>query len=185
MIRHDQRYVAPLQPFSSKLHDAFLGAKQRFHCNGPEGANRLGVDCLKLAVKKLAADFHFVRLRRAIFGRAALDHVAYVDILALDGNALFLGRSFNHLREKLSGPADERQSLLVLVGPRAFAYKHQFRLLVPGTKHYFVPALVQSTPLAVTNIFAYFGEIVMIRTERKYYGQLGAMRLVVLGAGGW
>src|SRR5260221_10828433 len=177
MISYDQRYIAPLQPFSTKLHDAFLGAKQRFHGDGTEGANRPGADHFKLAVKKLAADFHFVRLRRAIFRRAALDHVAYVDILALDGNALFLGRSFNHLREKLSGPADERQSLLVLVGPRAFAYKHQFRLLVPGSEDYPVPTLMQTTPLAVTNIFAYFGEIVMIRTKRKYYGGEGA--------GGW
>src|SRR5260370_6777039 len=170
MIRHDKRYVAPLQPFSTELHDAFLGAKQRLHGNGPKGANRPGTNYLKLAIKKLTADFHFVRLRRAIFRRAALDHVAYVDILALDGNALFLGRSFNHLREKLPGPADERQPLLVLVGPRAFAYKHQFRLLVPGPKNNPVPAFVQSTPLAVTNIFAYFGEIGMIRTKRKYYG---------------
>src|SRR4029077_8400421 len=99
-----------------------------------------------------------------------LHHVANVDIRALDRNALFLGGSFNHLREKLSGPADERQSLLVLVGPRAFPYKHQFRLLISGTKHNLVPALMQPTPLAVTNIFAYFCEIVMIRTERKYYG---------------
>src|SRR5260221_3093004 len=87
MISYDQRYIAPLQPFSTKLHDAFLGAKQRFHGDGTEGANRPGADHFKLAVKKLAADFHFVRLRRSIFRRAALDHVAYVDILALDGNA--------------------------------------------------------------------------------------------------
>src|SRR5260221_33643 len=101
MIRHDKWYVAPLQPFSTKLHDAFLGAKQCLHGNGTEGANGPGTDCFKLAVKKLATDFHFVRLRGAIVRRAALDHVAYVDILALDGNALLLGRSFNHLRAKL------------------------------------------------------------------------------------
>src|SRR5260370_21609250 len=100
MIGHDKRYFAPLQPFSTELNYAFLGAKQGFHGNGPEGANRPWIDYLKLAIEELAADFHFVRLRRAIFRRAALDHVANVDILALDGNALFLGCSFNHLREK-------------------------------------------------------------------------------------
>jgi hypothetical protein len=35
---------------------------------------------------------------------------------------------------------------------------------------------MQSTPLAVTNIFAYFREIVMSRTEGKYYGEV---------VGGW
>jgi hypothetical protein len=68
-----------------------------------------------------------------------------------------VGRPFDHLREELSGPADERQSLLVLVGPRAFTYKHKPRLFIAGTKHDPVPALMQATAFAVTNIFAYFG----------------------------
>jgi hypothetical protein len=68
-----------------------------------------------------------------------------------------VGRPFDHLREELSGPADERQSLLVLVGPRAFTYKHKPRLCIAGTKHDPIPALMQATAFAVTNIFAYFG----------------------------
>jgi hypothetical protein len=64
----------------------------------------------------------------------------------------------------LSGPADERHPLLVLVGPRAFAYKHQFRLFVTGPKNDLVPALAQAAPLAVTYIFDYFWEIVMGRS---------------------
>src|SRR5882724_1565972 len=168
MIGHDEGYVTPFQPFSTKFHDAFLGAQQRLYGSGTEGADSFGLYDLKLPEQKLAADFHLVRLGGAIFRRAALDHVAYVDIVALDGNALLVGSAFNHLREKLSGPADERQPLLVLVGPRAFAYKHQFRLLVAGSENDPVPTLMQTTPLAVTNIFAYFGGIVMIGTERKY-----------------
>jgi len=61
----------------------------------------------------------------------------------------------------LSGPADERRPLLVLVGPRAFAYKHQSRLLVTSSENNFVPALMQTAPFAVTYIFDYFCEIVM------------------------
>jgi hypothetical protein len=74
----------------------------------------------------------------------------------LERDALFAGRPFDHLREQLTGPADERQSLLVLVGPRAFAYKHQPRLFITGAKHDPVPALMQATSFAVTNIFADF-----------------------------
>ena len=80
-----------------------------------------------------------------------------------------MGSAFNHLREKLSGPADERQPLLVLVGPRAFAYKHQFRLLVTRPEDNFITALMQATPFAVTYILHYFFERVMNRGKRKYY----------------
>jgi hypothetical protein len=61
------------------------------------------------------------------------------------------------LRQKLSGPADERQALRVLVGPWAFSYKHQPRLFIARTKHDPIPALMQATAFAVSNIFAYFG----------------------------
>jgi hypothetical protein len=74
----------------------------------------------------------------------------------LERDALFTGGPFNHLGEKLSGPADERQPLRVLVGTRAFTYKHQPRLLGPGPEHYPVPALMQATSFAVTYILRYF-----------------------------
>src|SRR5690349_9061000 len=132
MIRNHHWDIAPLLPLSTQPGDAFLGAQDRFGRGGTEGADGLGTDGQKLAEQELAANLHLIGLWSPVFGRAALDDVADVDVATLERDALFMGRPFNHLGEKLSGPADERQPLRVLVGTRAFTYKHQPRLLGPG-----------------------------------------------------
>src|ERR1035438_10366995 len=156
MVSDNQWNIAPLQPFSTQSRDAIFGSEDGFSRSGTHGTDRFGPNGFELAEEKLPADFHLIRLRRAVLRRPALDHIADVDIRAFERDAFFLGRPFNHLGEELSGPADERQSLRVLVGPWAFAYKHQFRLFIAGTKHDPIPALMQATPFAVSNIFAYF-----------------------------
>jgi hypothetical protein len=72
-----------------------------------------------------------------------------------------VGGALDHLGEQLAGPADERQALLVLVGPRAFPYKHQPCLLVTGTENDLLPPVAQATAFAVTYIFADSGERVI------------------------
>src|SRR6202162_957181 len=157
MVGDEHGDIAPLQPSSAQPHDAVLGAEDGFGGGGTQGADCLRPDHLKLAEQELPANLHFVGLGCPVLRRAALDYVADVNLLTLQRDALFGGGSFDHLREKLSCPADERQSLLVLVGPRAFTYKHQPRLCIAGTKHDPIPALMQATAFAVSNIFAYFG----------------------------
>src|ERR1700676_2516033 len=156
MVGDNHRNIAPLQPLSAQPHHTVLGAQDRFRRGGTQGTDRFGADGLKLAEKELAADLHLVRLRSSILWGTALNDVADVNVLAFQGDAFFGGRPFDHLREKLSGPADERQALRVLVGPWAFAYKHQSRLFIAGAKHDPVPALMQATPFAVSNIIADF-----------------------------
>src|ERR1700738_1849122 len=156
MIRNHHRDIAPLEPLSPQSGDAFLGAQDRFGRGGAQGADGLGPDRQQLAEQELSANLHLIGLRSSILGRAALDDVADVDVATLERDALFTGGPFNHLGQKLSGPADERQPLRVLVGSRAFTYKHQPRLLGPGPEHDSVPALMQATSFAVTNIFQYF-----------------------------
>src|SRR5579864_5559716 len=168
MIRNHHRHIAPLLPLPTQPHDTFLGAQDGLGGSRTQGADSLGADRQKLAEQELAANLHLVGLWGSILGRAALDYVADVNVATLERDALFMGGPFNHLGEELSGPADERQPLRVLVGPRAFAYKHQPRLLGPGPEHYSVPALMQATSFAVTNIFQYFQKIVMNRLERGY-----------------
>src|SRR5580704_4115643 len=105
MISDNHGDIAPLVPLSAQARDAILGAEDRFRRGGAEGADGFRPDALKLAEKELPADFHLVRLGSAVFGRAALHYIADVDVLALQGDALFVGGPFDHLRQKLSGPA--------------------------------------------------------------------------------
>ena len=63
-------------------------------------------------------------MRVAVPGRAALDHVRDVDVLA--GHA----DPAEQLVEELPGLADERVALLVLVEARRLADEHQVRLRV-------------------------------------------------------
>ena len=67
----------------------------------------------------------------------------------------------------MSGPADERQPLRVLVGPRAFAYEHQSRVPVTGPKNYFVTAFMEAAAFAVADILNDFFERVVFRGERE------------------
>src|SRR5579862_3651377 len=115
MIRNHYGNVAPLLPFSPEPRHSVLGAQDGFGGRRAEGAYGLGPDRQQLAEEELPANFHLIGLRRAIFRGAALDYVADINVAALDRDALFMGRPLNHLREKLSGPADERQPLRVLV----------------------------------------------------------------------
>src|SRR4029453_6383777 len=64
-------------------------------------------------------------------GGAAHDGVADVDLVA---RQLHLAR-FEHLREELSGAADERKPLRVLVGARTLADNDELRPRVPGAEH--------------------------------------------------
>src|SRR5260370_12667043 len=164
MIRHHHWIIAPLVPIPAQPHHAVLRLEQSLDGRRAERANRLGANRLQLAKKKLAAHLHLIGRRRAILRRAALDDVADVNVFSKERDALPFGGPFDHLRQELSGPADERRPLLVLVGPRAFAYKHQSRLLVARSKDDPCPAPTPASPFAVSYIFGYFREIFMGRS---------------------
>ena len=133
----------------------------------PSAQMALGRMVMKLAVKKLAANFHLVGLGRAVFGWAALDDVADVNVGARERDAFLVGGALDHLREQLAGPADERQTLRILVRPRAFPHKHQFRLLVAGSEYELVPSVVQTAAFALTYIFQDFQQDVIGRLQRE------------------
>ena len=117
-------------PISAQFGDAFLGAQHRLCGRRPQGANRFRPDGGKLPEQKLAANLHLIRLRRAIFRGPALHHVADVDVVPRDDNSFLLRGAVDHLRKKLSGPSDKRQSLRVLISPRAFSHEHQPGLFI-------------------------------------------------------
>src|SRR5580698_2430196 len=151
MVGDHHLNVAPLIPFSAQPRDAFL-AEQSFGRGATQYANRFGTNREQLAIQELPADFHFVRLGRAIFGRPALHHIANVDIGAFDRDAFFRCRTFNHLREQLSRAADERQTLLIFVGAGALADEHEPGLLVARSENDLVARLMQTAALAIADV---------------------------------
>ncbi len=68
----------------------------------------------------------------------------------------FSTSSFNHLRQKLSGAAHERQSLLIFVRTRAFAHKNELRFSAAVAEDNFVAGFVQLAARALAQIFADF-----------------------------
>ena len=95
------------------------------HCLGREraqAANDLRLDDSELLSKKWIARGDFVRLRIAIVGRTALQHIADVDILTFDVDR------FDDLGQQLARASDERQTLLVLIEARRFTDENQFRI---------------------------------------------------------
>ncbi len=158
-------------PFSAQTGHAFFGAEQRLGRGASQRADGFRLDRLQLAEKKLAADLHLVGFRRAVFRRAALHHVADVNIGAFQRDAFFSGCPFNHLRQKLSGSADERQPLRVLVCPRAFPDKHNFSVRVTGAEYDSIPMFVKAAAFAVAYIVTDFFQRVMVWRERKHWRQ--------------
>ncbi len=156
MVGDHDGNVAPLLPLAARFGDAFPGIEQGFHGGCAEDANGFGLDGHELAVEELAADFHFVGLRGTIFGRAAFDDVADVDVIAFELDAFFGGGVLNHLREQLASAADEGQALLIFIGTRTFANEDERRSFVAGAKDDFVAGLAEAAAFAIADVFADF-----------------------------
>src|SRR6202522_2277841 len=69
MVGHHHLNVAPAMPFSAQARDAVLGVEHGLGRRGSQQTDGFGLDRLKLTGKELAADFHFVSLRRPSFRR--------------------------------------------------------------------------------------------------------------------
>src|SRR5690348_8040456 len=115
MIGAHHRNAAKLEPLPAQPRNGLLLAINRLKGNRAEAYDGFGIDDRELPVQKRRAGFHFVRLRRAIFRRTALHHVADVNVFTLEAHR------FDHLREQFSRAADERQSLNIFIAPRPFA----------------------------------------------------------------
>src|ERR1017187_4275308 len=152
MVSDHHRNIVPLIPVAAHAGDAFLAVSQVFRRGRAERADGLGANGQQLAREELAADLHLVRLRRAVFRRAAFHHVADVDILAQQRNAFFFRGAFDHLRQQLARAADERDTLRVFIRARTFAYEDQFGLLVAHAEDDFGALFVQAAAMAIANV---------------------------------
>ena len=105
----------------------------------PERADQRRLDDRDLLDEPRCARLDLVRQRVAVRGRTALQHVGDVDVLPAKADLA------EHAREQLSGGADERLPLLVLVEPRRLPDEHQVGVWIAHAEHDLRPRLREST----------------------------------------
>ncbi len=150
MVRGHQAAATPLLPLAAKLGDAASRAEKSLRGTGSETDDDVRVQDINLAQKKWRASMHFVVLGPAVVRRAALDHVADIDIRAIQPHR------FDHLGEKLAGTADEGQALHIFIGAGAFTNEDQSGLGATVAENELVAALMQLAAGAVADVFANF-----------------------------
>ncbi len=106
-------------PAPAETSDRLVGPEHGLGSEGSERHDGPGRDQTDLFLEKWHARGHFVRLRIAVVGRAALQNVGDVDLLALHPHRL------DDLGEKLPRAADESQTLNVLFVARGLPHEQE------------------------------------------------------------
>jgi hypothetical protein len=132
---------------AAQLADRLACAEEALGRDAAERQDDLGLEHGQLRGKERRARGELVGLGIAIARRPAHDRVADVDLVA---GELDLAR-LEHLGEELSGPADERKPLGVLVGARAFADHHELGAWIARPEHDRRPPLAELALAAALN----------------------------------
>src|SRR3989442_15984239 len=114
------------------------------------------MDGVELSKQKGRAGGDFISLRRAILRRAALHHVADVNIFSRKAHRL------DHLCEQFTGPADKREALRIFIRARALADENQFRARTAVAEDDCVSAVTEAAARTVADIGANFFERVAL-----------------------
>src|SRR5688500_17606409 len=144
MIGRDQDRVPVGELPAPDSRDRRVGLEQALRRELAERDDDLRPDRVNLPEQERLALRHFVRLRIAVARRPAFDDVGDVDIFTpeVDG--------FDDPVQELSGTADERLALDVLIRAGRFADEHQVRIRIPDTEHHLLsPERVQLATTAI------------------------------------
>ena len=107
-----QWYKPPnFPPLAAEPGDGRVGPEQGLRRELPERHDDRRSDGVQLRLEERLAGLDLVRLGIAVPRRAALDHVADVDLVAA------VAHRRDHLRQQLAGGTDEGDALVVLLGP--------------------------------------------------------------------
>ena len=133
----------------AQLRHRSAHCEQRSRCHRAQRDDNLGFDHCDLAHQEGRACVAFLAFRRSIPRRTALHDIRDVNLPPLDPHRL------EHVIEQLPSAAHEGLALLVFIGARALADKHQFGLRIPHAKNDLLPSLlVQRAARAVAQVFA-------------------------------
>ena len=146
VIGGHQRNTLIFMKFSPQRRNLLFTFEQGLSGEGPQGADELGPDHLKLFDQKGLASGDFIGLGIAILRGTAFDDIRYIN--------LFPGEldSLDDLGEKLAGLADERLALKIFFPSRGLPYEDQLGLRVSRSKNDLGPIRVQLTAAAVPQL---------------------------------
>ena len=115
--------------------DAKVRLDDRHRGNAPETDDELRTDQITLRVQPVTARRLLLVERVAVVRRAAFDDVRniYARTVEID--------HFKHIVEQLTGGADERLALQILLLARSFADEHQLALGIADAENDVVPPL--------------------------------------------
>src|SRR5882762_8467845 len=148
VIGRQQFSSAKFQPLAAKLGNSAIGLQQCFCGDGAQANNHFRSNAVDLPQEKWRAGAHFVFFRLAILRRPAFHYVADIHIFALQSHR------FDHLRKQFSRAPDERQTLRIFIGARAFAHKNQLGLGISVAENNFVSRAVELTARAFAKVLA-------------------------------
>jgi hypothetical protein len=146
VVRGHQFSAAKFEPLSAELGNAAVCFENGLRGGAAQADDYFGGDGVNLAQQEWRALADFIFFWSAIFRRAAFHDVADVDIISLQAHG------FDHLRQKFSGTANERESLHVFVVTRTFAYEHKFGFGIAIAENYFVARLMKLAARAFAEI---------------------------------
>ena len=135
MIGGHDRHAAKFLPLAAQFGDASGQAEQPFHGGGAQGDDDHRLNHFNLRQQIGQARLHFLGGRlavaRALAGcvRTAFEDVRDIDRVAPETHRL------NDFRQELPGSADKRFALLIFVGARRLAHKHQRRIYRANSEH--------------------------------------------------
>jgi hypothetical protein len=132
MKRCDNPDSIDVEKSATKLGDRCGSLENILRRKCAEATDDLGANCGKLTLEERIAGEHFVRLGIPIVRWPALEHIADVNIIALDVDR------FDDLREELARAADEGQALLVFIKSRRFTDENKLGAGLPEPKTIFV-----------------------------------------------
>lgn len=124
MVRGDEFRTAIIKPFATKAGNALVGLEERLRGASAETADYFWLDHAELAEQKGRAGGNFVIFREAIFGRAAFDDIADVNVGTPEAHRL------DHLREEFASAAHEWFALNVFVATGALSDEDELRFRI-------------------------------------------------------
>src|SRR5487761_256955 len=99
MVCRDELRAAIVKPFAAEARNALVGLEERLRRARAETADYFWLDHPELAKQKGRASGDFIAFGKAIFGRAAFDDVANVNVGAAEAHCL------DHLGKQFAGAA--------------------------------------------------------------------------------
>jgi hypothetical protein len=150
--RRDHLAAVPRVDGAAHPRDALLGLQHVLRGEVAERDDHRRLDQRDLLDEPGRTGLDLVLLRIAVAGRAALQHVRDVDLLAGQTDLA------EHPGEQLSRGADERLALLILVHPRRLADEQQVGVRIAHTEHHLGAAVREAALRAGRRLEGDLGE---------------------------